>query len=178
MVDDPVSHMLVIGWQEYVALPEWGIPYIRAKADTGARSSAIDVQNLQDLGNGVARFDVALSRSNRDRAVNVEAPITRRSRVRSAHGTTQDRLFVEATIRIGPVTKTVELGLVCRKTMICRMLLGRSALANSFLVESDARYLFGDRKHHQRLHRAAKKKKRKKKTSKRKTPRTTTTPSS
>lgn len=159
--------MLVIGWQEYVALPAWKIPCIRAKADTGARSSAIDVQSIEDLGNDRVRFQVALSRSNRQRAITVEADITRRSRVRSAHGTTQDRLFVETKIRIGPVTKTIELGLVCRKKMICRMLLGRTALSGSFLVESDARYLFGDREHHKQL-RKKRKKKKSKKTAKRK----------
>ncbi|MEM9415084.1 MAG: RimK/LysX family protein [Planctomycetota bacterium] len=146
------ENQLVIGWQEYVALPDWGIPYIRAKADTGARSSAVDVLDLEELPGERARFGVALSRKNRDHTTQVEAPIVRRTRVRSAHGTTQDRLFVETKVRIGPVTKVIELGLVCRKKMICRMLLGRSALSGSFLVESDARYLFGDREEHQQRH--------------------------
>ena len=170
MPETDSRNMLVIGWQEYVALPDWQIPYIRAKADTGARSSAIDVQSIEDLGDGRVRFNVALSRANRDRAATVEADITRRTRVRSAHGTTQDRLFVETKIRIGPVTKTIELGLVCRKKMICRMLLGRTALSGSFLVESDARYLFGDREHHKQLRtiRKIKKSKTSKKTVKRK----------
>lgn len=148
--------LLVIGWQEYVALPDWNIPYIRAKADTGARSSAVDVLALEELPGGRVRFDVALSRSNREKLVRVEADVTRRTRVRSAHGTTQHRLFVETDIRVGPVEKTIELGLVCRKKMICRMLLGRTALSGSFLVDSDTRFLFGDRKHHQRLHRQKK----------------------
>jgi len=154
MTDATDNDLLVIGWQEYIALPQWGVPYIRAKADTGARSTAVDVLGLEELPGDRVLFNVALSRNNRDKLVQVEANITRRTRVRSAHGTTQDRLFVETDIRIGPIEKRVELGLVCRKKMICRMLLGRTALSGSFLVKSDERFLFGDRKHHQRKYRA------------------------
>lgn len=156
------SDQLVIGWQEYVALPEWKIPYIRAKADTGARSSAIDVRSIEELGNGRVRFQIALSRKNRERTIPIEADITRRSRVRSAHGTTQDRLFVQTKIRIGPVTKTIEVSLVCRKKMICRMLLGRTSLAGAFLVDSETRYNFGDREHHKAIRKKKKTNKSKK----------------
>lgn len=134
---------LVIGWREVVALPDWGIEKVNAKADTGARTSAIDVLDLEELPGDRVRFHVARFRKNRDRdrAVEVIAPVVRRSRVRSAHGTTHDRLFVHTTIRIGDHTKRIELGLVCRKRMICRMLIGRAALAGDFLVDSEQKHM-------------------------------------
>ena len=153
---------LVVGWQEFVALPEWGVPYIRAKSDTGARSTAVDVVSLEELPGERVRFEWALSRNNRDKLVQAEADITRRTRVRSAHGATQDRLFVETTIRIGPIEKRIEVGLVCRKKMICRMLLGRTTLQGSFLVLSDEKFLFGDREHHKGKHKRKHKPRKKK----------------
>ena len=152
---------LVIGWQEFVALPEWGVTFIRAKSDTGARSTAVDVVSLEELPGNRVRFELALSRNNRDKLVQAEADISRRTRVRSAHGSTQDRLFVETTIRIGPIEKKIEVGLVCRKKMICRMLLGRTTLEGSFLVMSDERFLFGDREHHKQKSKSKKKKSKK-----------------
>jgi len=156
---------LVIGWREVVALPDWGIDAVNAKADTGARTSAIDVLDLEELPGDRVRFHVARFRRNRDRdrAVEVIAPIARRSRVRSAHGTTQDRLFVTTTLRIGDHAKTVELGLVCRKRMICRMLIGRAALAGDFLVDSAQKHMVTEPRRRPGAARLSAKKKKKKK---------------
>ena len=71
----------------------------------------------------------------------VEAAIHRRGKVRSTSGQAESRLFVAALVRIGPVLKRIELGLVDRKNMIYRMLLGRRALSGSFLVDAARRYL-------------------------------------
>ena len=140
----------IIGYREYVDLPQWGITRIKAKADTGARSSAIDVADLVELDGGKrVRFDVALSRAHRHRRVTLEADVVRRTSVRSSMGHSQPRLTVETMIRIGPVEKVVEVGLVCRKAMICRMLLGRLALAGDFLVDSRRTYIYGKAKRSQ-----------------------------
>lgn len=137
----------VIGYREYVDLPDWGIQRVKAKADTGARSSAIDVAELVELDGGErVRFDVAVSRAHRHRRITIEAPVVRRTTVRSSMGHAQPRLTVRTTLRIGPVEKSIEVGLVCRKTMICRMLLGRLALAGDFLVDSERAYLYGNRR--------------------------------
>lgn len=138
---------IVIGWKERVELPEWDIGWIIAKADTGARTGAIDVSNLIELPGERVRFDVVLDRSTgtdheRTRRT-IETAIARRSRVKSSFGASHDRLFVETTLHLGPVRKTVQLGLVSRKNMLCRMLLGRAALAPEFVVDSDRRYVFG-----------------------------------
>jgi len=62
----------------------------------------------------------------------------------SSNGQTTDRLFVETTLQIGSVRKQVEFGLVCRKKMLCRVLLGRQALANDFLVDCTEKHLLGE----------------------------------
>lgn len=125
----------VIGWREYVALPEWGIKHLRAKTDTGARTSAIDAYDIEELGDGNVRFMVVYSRLHPERRREVIAPIARRSTVTSSNGHKHDRLFIETTIKIGPVEKKIEVSLVHRHKMKCRMLIGRAALSEDFLVD-------------------------------------------
>ena len=139
---DPRNPVLVlIGWTEYVDLPDWDVRRLRAKVDTGARSSALHVENIRELPRGIVRFDVVLNRANRARRVHVRAHVKRRSRVRSSNGEIHQRLFVETTLRLGGVEKSIEVGLVDRAKMIHRMLLGRAALAGPFLVDVDHRML-------------------------------------
>jgi len=132
---------LVIGWAEYVDIPEWNITRLRAKMDTGARTSALHVENIREVGHGRVQFDVRLHRRHIDRRVTVEAPIKRRGRVRPSSGDSQTRIFVSARVCIGQQTQEIELSLVDRERMIFRMLIGRSALAHRFLVDVSKRYL-------------------------------------
>jgi len=131
----------VIGAAEFVDIPAWGVRGLAAKVDTGARTSALHVENVQELGRGRVRFDVRLHRRLPERRISVEAVIRRRGRVRSSFGQIEPRLFVTVVLHIGPVRKRVELGLVDRKHMLYRMLLGRSALTASFLVDPGKRFL-------------------------------------
>lgn len=124
----------IIGWREWASLPEWGLE-IRAKADTGARSSAIDCSNIEELPGDQVRFTVRLSRKTNCN-LTYEAPIAMRKRVRSSTGHGRDRLFVETILLIGNREKRILVSLTCRKRMIHRMLLGREALAGDFIVDS------------------------------------------
>ena len=132
---------VVIGSAEFVDLPKWGIVGLRGKIDTGARTSALHVSNIHEVGNGRVRFDVRLHRRKVDRTVHVEAKILRRGRVRPSNGDVQTRLFVATTLRIGETEHEIELSLVDRENMIFRMLVGRTALGHSFLVDPGRRYL-------------------------------------
>jgi hypothetical protein len=132
---------LVIGVTEYVDIPAWRILRLRAKIDTGARSSALHVENIRELGGGRVRFDVRLSRSESDRRVTVESLIARRGQVRPSSGEPEQRIFVAVKVRIGPVEREIELSLVDRGRMIFRMLIGRRALAHAFLVDPGRRYV-------------------------------------
>ncbi len=131
---------LIIGWREMISIPEWGIPKLRAKMDTGARSSAIDVASSEILPEGRVRFEVVLDRKKRDLKRIIEASISRRTSIRSSTGETRDRLMVLVQVKIGPIVKPVEFSLVCRKNMLCRALLGRRALEGDFLVDPTRKY--------------------------------------
>ena len=134
--------LLRVGWREFVTLPQWHISHVRAKLDTGACHSAIDVADYEELSDDMVRFHIALSRKDRDKRKEIIAPIVRRATVKSSLGDPHDRLIVATTFRLGPVERTVELGLVSRQRMRYRMLLGRSALADRFMVDSGAEYIF------------------------------------
>jgi hypothetical protein len=135
------SERLVIGLAEYVDILEWRVRGLRAKVDTGARSSALHVENLREIGRNQVRFDVRLHRSKTERRVSVDAAVVRRARVKSSTGVSSSRVFVAVTLRIGPVVERIELGLVDRANMLYRMLIGRTALGAHFLVDPHRRYL-------------------------------------
>ncbi len=132
---------VTIGWKERVCLPEWGITNIEAKADTGARSSAIDVKHLEFLDEETVQFEVALSRNDRSNTVPVIAKLKRHTRVRSSNGHMSERVVVETEMLLGTISKPIEVSLICRKRMQCRMLIGRSALQDDFLINSRESYL-------------------------------------
>ncbi|HKJ23497.1 MAG TPA: RimK/LysX family protein [Myxococcota bacterium] len=136
---------LVVGWTEYVALPDWGIPAVRAKMDTGARSSALHVEEIEAVGPGKVAFDVVLDRRRSHRRKRVTARVRRRSRVRSSNGHYETRLFVATRLRLGPIEREVEFSLVDRSSMIHRVLLGRTALEDVY-VDVAHRHLLGRRK--------------------------------
>jgi hypothetical protein len=129
----------VIGWSEHVDFPDWGILDLHAKVDTGARTSALHVEDIEVLDDGRVRFQVVLSRKNNGRRVEVCAPIVKWARVRSSTGQFRRRCFVQTRVRLGHVEKVIEISLVSREKMIYRMLLGRKALERDFVVDVSKR---------------------------------------
>jgi hypothetical protein len=124
----------IIGWREWVEFPEWGVR-IRAKADTGAKSSAIDCADITELPGNRVRFTVRLDRKERKR-VTLEEDVCLRKHVRSSTGHGHNRIFVQTTLRLAGVEKRILVSLVSRKAMNHRALLGREALGADFLVNS------------------------------------------
>lgn len=137
----PRLEPLVIGVAECVDIPAWKIRGLPAKVDTGARSCALHVENLRELPGGHVRFDVPLLPGHPDRCITIDARVTRRGRVRSTSGEARPRVFVSARIRLGPLERQVELGLVDRRQMQFPMLIGRAAIARAFLVDVSHTYL-------------------------------------
>ncbi len=125
---------MTIGWREWVEFPGWGFR-LKAKADTGARSSAIDCAEITELPGGRVRFTVRLDRKDR-KLITLEADVVARKKVRSSTGRPTERVFVEAILRLAGVEKRIVISLVSRKRMIHRLLLGREALAGDFIVDS------------------------------------------
>lgn len=133
-----------IGYAECVDLPDFGVQGLRVKADTGARTSALHVEDIERLSGNRIRFDVVLNRQT-DRRAHVVTKLSRVGEVRSSSGKQERRYFVKTRIRIGHVEKEIEVSLASRSTMQFRMLLGRTALAQDFVVDPGRRYLQGKR---------------------------------
>lgn len=136
---------VLIGFSEYIDLPEWGIRNLRAKIDTGARTSALDVEDIQEISPGRVSFEVIVRRRS-NRRLRIEAAIVRRGPVRSSTGATTERLFVETTLRLGPVERRVELSLVHRGLMTHRAILGRTSLDECFRIDASRRNVLGRRR--------------------------------
>lgn len=141
MRDSP--QLRIIGVAEYVDFPDWGVRRLSARVDTGARTSALHVENVRLLPGSRVRFDVRLRRDDPEARVTVETKLSRRAPVRSSSGHTESRLFVTARVRLGGREQQIEVGLVDRRHMQYRMLLGRSALEGRFLVDVRKRYALG-----------------------------------
>jgi hypothetical protein len=133
----------IIGVAEYVDFPDWGVRKLSARVDTGARTSALHVENVRELPGSRVRFDVRLRRDDPGARVTVETKVSRRAPVRSSTGDVAPRLFVKAHIRLGGREHQIEVGLVDRRHMAFRMLLGRSALERLYLVDVTKRYALG-----------------------------------
>lgn len=138
------SSLWTIGWKEYLAFPEWGLRRLRVKIDTGAFSSALDVAGYElcaDNGGTRARLRLSLGRRNRERVLLVETPVLGVVTVRNPGGGRECRPVVEALIRLGPVEKRIRLTVTNRAHMRYRMILGRQALAGTFVVDVSRKYL-------------------------------------
>ncbi len=135
---------VVIGRVEMVDLPEWKVR-LRGKVDTGARTSALHVDNIRELPGGWVSFEVILHRAMH-RRVEVHARVARRCSVRSSTGQEEPRYFVVTRMTLGPVTRDIEISLAVRTAMRYRMLLGRSALSGDFVIDPGRRYVATSRR--------------------------------
>jgi DNA-binding XRE family transcriptional regulator len=131
----------LIGWRESVSIPDWGVSNLVAKIDTGARTSSIHVTNLKHLSGKKIEFDVVLRRRKPVKYQSVCTTYLRMTKIRSSNGQIQERLVVSERIHIGHIDKQVELTLSVRDKMTCRMLLGRSALQEDFLINVDDKFM-------------------------------------
>jgi hypothetical protein len=147
MTTEPVvpPSPLPIGWKEYVALPGWGVRRVRAKIDTGACTSALDVAGceVEETPAGpVALLRLVLNRLRPERVRLVRTPVVRFVIVRNSGGAAERRPVVEVLARVGPVEKRIRLTVTSRAGMRCRMLLGREALRGAFVVDVRRKYVY------------------------------------
>ncbi len=137
---------LTIGWREWVALPELGIGRIKAKVDTGARSSclhAFDVHTFERDGVEMVRFKVHPRQRSTKRTCVAEAKILEFRNVTSSSGHQTLRPVILTTVELLGQTWTTEMTLANRDAMGFRMLLGRQALRDRFVVDSGHSYYGG-----------------------------------
>ncbi len=137
----------VAGWREWVSLPDFDVPWIKAKLDTGARSSAIHAYELAEFERGATpwvRFEIHPWQMSSLDSATVEAPVVDRRVVRSSTGHEEERLVIATTLSVVGRRLDAELTLTNRDEMGFRMLVGREAMRGALLVDPSRSYI-GDR---------------------------------
>ena len=145
MIDD-LHSSTIVGWREWVSLPGVGVPWIKAKLDTGARSSALhafDIEELPGPDGDRVRFRVRPWQRTEDDVVVVECPVHDRRLVRSSSGHSEERIVVLIDVQFFGRTVTAETTLSNRDQMGFRMLIGREALRQGFIVDPGESFLAG-----------------------------------
>jgi hypothetical protein len=142
-----MNRSLKLGWREWCALPDLGLPAIKAKVDTGAKTSALHtfrIEPFTDNGIAMVRFCVHPLQRRRDVVRECTAAVKDQRIIADSGGHKELRYVIETRIRIGDKDWPVELSLTDRDTMLFRMLLGRRAMAGkSILIDPGASYLNG-----------------------------------
>jgi hypothetical protein len=144
-----VNRPVAVGWKEYVDFPEWGVHRLKAKIDTGARTSALDAARyeIQETSAGpVVELWLPLSKRRPDRVAVVRAPVLRRVVVSNSGGVREYRPLIETTLRLGPVRKRIQVTVTSRAGMLFRFIVGRKALEGDFVVDVSRKYLCGKRR--------------------------------
>lgn len=149
--NDPES-MLTLGWREWVGLPQLGIPAIKAKVDTGARTSALHAFEVLPLTeNGVQRvqFKIHPLQRDSDTVVVCSADVLDERTVTDSGGHREKRWVIETLLSIGAHQWPIEMTLTARENMLFRMLLGRTAFKGRARVDPSRSYLVGKKKRSQ-----------------------------
>ena len=143
---NPASPKRVAGWREWVAFPALGVPRIKAKLDTGARSSALHafaIREFTENGRRLVAFEVHPVQRSARQSVEVVAELLDRRVVRPSSGVEQLRRVIATTLEIGGRRWPIELTLARRDAMGFRLLLGRQALRGRYLVDPGRSFLLG-----------------------------------
>lgn len=141
--------LLTLGWREWVALPEIGIPRIKAKVDTGARTSALHAFALRPFsehGRDRVEFQIHPLQKNLETIVTCTADVIDRRIVSDSGGHKEERFVIASLLAIGEYAWPIEMTLTSRDDMLFRMLLGRTAMEGRAQVNPSLSYVVGKKK--------------------------------
>ncbi len=136
----------MIGWKEWLVLPDLGIPALKAKIDTGARTSALHTFSIEEFTvqeQLMVRFGIHPLRKQNNIELFCEAPVVDRRLVKDSGGHSEMRYVIETTVILGSVQWPIQISLTNREGMMFRMLLGRTALKQRFIIDPGQTYLTG-----------------------------------
>jgi hypothetical protein len=137
---------LLLGWREWIALPELGLNLVKAKVDTGARTSTLHafyVDGFQRSGERYVRFGIHPLQKCTDVVIHGEALVIDQRRVTDSGGHSEDRYVIRTRLVLAGREWPIEVTLTNRETMLFRMLLGRTALAGRARVDPARSFLAG-----------------------------------
>ena len=146
MTMDQTHRKVMLGWREWIALPELGIAALKAKVDTGARTStlhAFRIEEFNDQGHQRIRFAIHPFQKRTDVVIECEADVVDRREVTDSGGHKELRYVIRTPVHVAGRDIPVEITLTDRDSMKFRMLLGRTSLREGFVVDPAGSYLTG-----------------------------------
>ena len=139
--------MNVIGSVEWCRFPKLGVPAVRARVDSGAKTSTIQANKIKPFikdGQEWVKFEINPIQDNRSIVISCEERVTGRKLIKNTSGISEERLVFETTVQLGAHEFKIDLTLANRDSMEFRMLLGREAFMDKFLVDVSQEFLQGD----------------------------------
>lgn len=135
-----------MGWREWVALPDWNVAHLKAKIDTGARTSSLHAFGVEWFDRAACpwvRFEIHPWQRSTEDALVAEAAVVATRDVKSSSGEVEHRPVVRTSLVLAGRPVIAEVTLTRRDEMGFRMLIGREALRNRFVVDPGVSYLGG-----------------------------------
>ncbi len=143
-----MTALKTLGWREWIGFPDLGISLIKAKVDTGARTSSLHafwVEPFERDGKPWVRFAIHPEQKSTTEEIRCEAPVLDQRQVRDSGGHEELRYVIETTLEIAGVRQLAEVTLTDRDTMKFRVLLGRTAMRGRYVVDPASSFLCGRR---------------------------------